>query len=54
MSKKQIYLLSTGLILVAFALVVAGLQRQSAGLWGAGLAVITVAMLFSLTSRWLR
>ena len=54
MRKKQIYLLSTGLILVALALVVTGLQRQSAGIWGAGLAVITVAMLLSLASRWLK
>ncbi len=52
MTKKRLYLIAAGLILTALALLVAGLGSDSAPLWGAGLVVIAIAMLLSLTSRW--
>lgn len=54
MTKKRLYLLVTGLILSALALIVVGLSNTSTFLWGSGLAVIALAMLLSLTSRWVR
>ncbi len=52
MTKKRLYLLVAGLILLALALIVVGLGNASTLLWGSGLAAITLAMGLSLTSRW--
>jgi len=52
MTKNRLYLIATALILIALALLVAGLGTDSTLLWGAGLVVIAIAMLLSLTSRW--
>jgi hypothetical protein len=54
LSKKRIYLLASVLILISLALIVVGLGSQTAGIWGAGLVVITTAMLLSLSSRWVK
>ena len=52
MTRRKLYILSTGLILPALALIVIGLESGSGLLWGSGLAAITLAMLASLASRW--
>lgn len=54
MTKKRLYLLVAGLVLTSLALIVIGLGNDSAPLWGGGLAVIALAMLLSLTSRWVQ
>ena len=52
MHKQQIYLMASVLILVSLILIVVGLGSQMIVVWGAGLVVITAAMLLSLSSRW--
>ena len=54
MSKKQIYLLASVLILISLALIVIGLRSQTALVWGAGFVVITAAMLLSLSTHWVK
>ena len=54
MTKKRIYLIASVLILLSLVLIVIGLESQMAYVWGAGLGVITIAMLLSLSSRWVK
>ncbi len=54
MTKKRLYLLVAGLILVSLAFIVIGLGNNLALIWGAGLVLIFLAMMLSFTSRWVR
>lgn len=51
MSKTALYVASALLILLGLGLLVVGLQADS-WLWQAGLAVVFLAMLLSLATRW--
>ena len=52
MTKRRLRLIASGLILLALALLVVGLQREESILWGLGLIITGLAMAMSFATRW--
>ena len=52
MTKRTLGITASILILVALALIVAGLANERPVVWGLGLLVVAIAMIMSLATRW--
>ena len=52
MTKRTLGIAASVLILVALALIVAGLTNELPVAWGLGLIAVTLAMVMSLATRW--
>jgi hypothetical protein len=52
MTKRTLLIAASVLILVALALIVAGLASERPVVWGLGLVAVAVAMVMSLATRW--
>lgn len=52
MTKRTLQIAASILIVVALALIVAGLANEQAVVWGLGLIAVAIAMIMSLATRW--
>ena len=52
MTKRTLRIAASILIVVALALIVAGLANEQAVVWGLGLIAVGIAMIMSLATRW--
>jgi hypothetical protein len=52
MTKRTLGIAASILIVVALALIVAGLANEQAVVWGLGLIAVAIAMIMSLATRW--
>lgn len=52
MTKRTLRIAASILIVVALALIVAGLANEQAVVWGLGLIAVAIAMIMSLATRW--
>ena len=52
MTKRTLGIAASVLILVALALIVAGLTNELPVAWGLGLIAVALAMVMSLATRW--
>lgn len=54
MSRRTMQVLATALVLIALALLVSGLTTERPWIWGSGLVAVCLAMVLSLSTRWVR
>ncbi|MGD9617929.1 MAG: hypothetical protein AB7H90_22445 [Alphaproteobacteria bacterium] len=52
MTKRELQIAASALILAALALIVIGLANEQSVVWGLGLIAVGVAMTMSLVTRW--
>lgn len=52
MKRSALFIAAAAMILLALALIVAGLQAGRAWIWQAGLGAVAAAMILSFVSRW--
>lgn len=52
MTKRELRIAATALILVGLALIVIGLANERSFVWGLGLIAVGIAMVMSLATRW--
>ena len=52
MTKRELLIAASALILVALALIVTGLANELPLVWGLGLIAVGTAMVMSLATRW--